>query len=102
VILEVHSDFRVSQKKYQVCKIETMNLHNIFLILFGVLTITNETFTQTNTETSSVVSENSQLLQKRPRSDEQRPSRPRRPQNSGFSGLLSGKYNVINLYFVVL
>ena len=46
-----------------------MHLKTKFLILFGVLTITNETFSQQNTETSSVkVSENSQELQKRPRS----------------------------------
>ena len=78
-----------------------MHLQNICLILFGVLTITNQTFSQKNTETSSVVSENSQELQKSPRSDVQRPARPRRPQNSGFGGLLSGKYNVLNLHSVV-
>jgi len=81
-----------------------MNLQNIFLILFGVLTITNDTFSQKNTETISVEPENSQeTLQKRPRSDVHRPARPqmRRPQNSGFGGLLSGKYNVINLCNVV-
>ena len=96
--------FQSASKKNQVRKIETMHLQNIFLILLGVLTITNETFSQQNTETSSVkVSENSQELQKRPRSDlQQRPARQqRRPQNSGFGGLLSGKYNVKNLFYVI-
>jgi len=64
------------------------------LILFGVLTIANKTFSQnpvvnTESETSSVVSKNSQNLQKRPRSDVHRPARQQRPQ-SGFGGLLSG------------
>ena len=69
------------------------------LILFGVLTIANETFSQnpvvnTESEPSSVVSKNSQNLQKRPRSDVHRPARQQRPQ-SGFGGLLSGKLIIL-------
>ena len=69
------------------------------LILFGVLAIANETFSQnpvvnTESEPSSVVSKNSQNLQKRPRSDVHRPARQQRPQ-SGFGGLLSGKLNIL-------
>ena len=71
------------------------------LTLLGVLTIANETFSQnpvvnTESESSSVVSKNSQNLQKRPRSDVHRPARQQRPQSSGFGGLLSGKSNMLN------
>merc|ERR1712020_342896 len=75
--------------------LNTMHLQTIcLLILLGVLTIANETFSQnpvvnSETESSSVVSKNSQNLQKRPRSDVHRPARQQRPQ-SGFGGLLSG------------
>ena len=73
-----------------------MNSKTVLLILFGVLTITYQIDSQENTDKSSVVSENSQELlkelQKRPRSDvNHRPARQQRPQ-SGFGGLLSGKY----------
>jgi len=65
------------------------------LILLGVLSIANLTISQnpvvnSETESSSVVSKNSQNLQKRPRSDVLRPARQQRPQSSGFGGLLSG------------
>ena len=70
------------------------------LILLGVLSIANETISQnpvvnSETESSSVVSKNSQNLQKRPRSDVLRPARQQRPQSSGFGGLLSGKIFLI-------
>ena len=68
-------------------------------MLFGVLTITQQIDSQQDTDKSSVVSENSQELlkelQKRPRSEINRPARQQRPQ-SGFGGLLSGKYTDTN------
>ena len=84
-----------------------MHLQTIcLLILLGVLSITNETFSQnpvvnTEEESSSIVSKNSQNLQKRPRSDVHRPARQQRPQ-SGFGGLLSGKYSIIKFIRLVL
>ena len=75
-----------------------MNSKTVIIMLFGVLTITHQIESQQDTDKSSVVSENSQELlkelQKRPRSDvNHRPARQQRPQQSGFGGLLSGKYD---------
>lgn len=67
-----------------------MQLQTVFLILFGVLAIANEIYSQKNSDSSSAVSENSQVLQKRQRSDVQRPARQQRPPQNGFGGLLSG------------
>jgi len=67
-----------------------MHLQTVFIMLFGVITIANEIYSQKSSETSSAVSENSQEFQKRPRSDVQRPARQQRPPSNGFGGLLSG------------
>ena len=72
-----------------------MQLQTVLLILFGVLAIANEIYSQKNSDSSSAVSENSQVLQKRQRSDVQRPARQQRPPQNGFGGLLSGKFSLI-------
>ena len=70
-----------------------MHLQRSLVILFGVLTIINGIYSQKNVDVSSVVSENSQELQKRPAlSAVNRPARQQRPSQSGFGGLLSGKF----------